>query len=382
MPAAHNIADLRAAARRRLPRLIYDYVDGGSWDEQTLGENSSDFRRIELIQRVLVDVSTRDLSTTVLGQQMKLPLIIAPTGFAGLVARDGEIKGARAAAAAGIPFCQSTVSINSLEEVRAAVPQPQWMQLYVWKERPMAQRIIDRARAAGCEVLVFTVDTVIQGKREKDLRTGFFTAGKITPSIALDFALHPLWTLEMANGPRPQFGNLKGLPGAGDDILNQAYFAARQQDQSLTWDDLTWLRNQWSGKLVVKGILGPDDARRAVDRGADGIVVSNHGGRQLDGASSTIRALPEIARAVGDQVDVLLDSGIRRGQDVVKALALGAKACMIGRAWLYGLAAGGEAGVRQAIDILGSEMETTMALMGAARLTELRGNAEVVRPRF
>lgn len=377
-----SVADMRQAARRRLPHMIFEYVDGGSGNEQTAGANIADFGKVELLQRALVDVSARDLSTTVLGQKLAMPLIIAPTGFAGLVARNGEQIGAQAAEAAGIAFWQSTVSINSLEEVRSAVQQPHWFQLYFFQDRGIANDLIARAAAAACPVLALTVDGSPQGRRDRDLRAGFITASSITPRMMLDFALHPRWTLDMAKGPRPVFGNFTDLPGVANEIIAQAYFIARQTDLTVTWKDLDWLRARWKGKLVVKGIMEPEDARLAADHGADGIVVTNHGGRQLDGARSTISALPAIVDAVGDRLEVLMDGGIRRGQDVVKALALGARACLIGRPWLYGLGAAGEAGVAGVLDILRQDMATAMAFMGVTSVGQLRGNAAVARARF
>jgi len=377
-----SVADMRLRARRRLPHMIFEYVDGGAGNEQTATANIADYAKIELVQRALVNVAARDLSSTVLGQKLSMPLVIAPTGFAGIVARNGEQIGARAAEAAGIPFWQSTVSINSLEEVRGAVNAPHWFQLYFFQDRAIAGDLIDRARDQGCPVLALTVDGSPQGRRDRDLRAGFITASSITPRMLVDFALHPRWTLDMVRGPRPVFGNFTDLPGIANDIVSQAYFIARQTDLTVTWKDLDWLRARWKGKLVVKGIMEPEDARLAADHGADGIVVTNHGGRQLDGVRSTISALPAIVDAVGDRLEVLMDGGIRRGQDAVKAIALGARACLIGRPWLYGLGAAGEPGVARVLDIMRQDISIAMAFMGVTSVAQLRGNAAVARARF
>lgn len=379
---AINIDDLKRAAERRLPKVIQGYLATGAGAETTLRANQADFALIELVHKVLVDVTVRDMTTVVLGQTLKSPLILAPVGLAGLLSPHGEIAAARAAKAAGIAQCLSTVSVASLEDVTQGCGAAPWMQLYIFRDRSHAENIMARAHSAGCPVLVVTVDSAAKSRREGSMRTPFFATGRITPGVALDFALHPRWTLGMALAPRPQFGNIKGLAGAGGNILSQGRLISAQQDMSLTWATMDWVRRQWSGKLVIKGIMEADDARRAADAGADGIVVSNHGGRQLEGASSTIRALPAVIAAVGDRMEVLLDSGIRRGQDVVKAMALGARACMVGRPWLYGLAASGEDGVRQMIDILASEIETTVVQMGFTDLHALCGKTNAVRTRF
>jgi L-lactate dehydrogenase (cytochrome) len=365
---AVNLHDIRLLARRRLPHMLFEYVDGASGDEATHRANLADFAAVELPQRVLRDVGTRDLSTTVLGQKLSMPLVIGPTGFAGLMRRNGEQIGARVAQEAGIAFCQSTVSIASVEQVRAAAPAPHWFQLYIFENRTLADDLIGRAEKAGCPVLVLTVDGAPQGRRDRDLRSGFIAVNRIGPRMLWDFAKRPSWFMDIARGGMPRLGSVAGLPGAGNDIISQAYFSARQTDLTLTWKDLAWLRQRWKGKLAVKGILDPEDARACLDHGVDGIIVSNHGGRQLDGARSTVRALPAIAEAVAGRADILIDGGVRRGQDIARAVQLGAQACLIGRPWLYGLAAGGADGVRRVIEILRADLDISLAFMGQTRI--------------
>lgn len=365
---AVNLHDIRLLARRRLPHMLFEYVDGASGDEATHRANLADFAALELPQRVLRDVGTRDLSTTVLGQKLSMPLVIGPTGFAGLMRRNGEQIGNRVAHEAGIAFCQSTVSIASVEQVRAAAPAPHWFQLYIFGDRTLADDLIGRAEAAACPVLVLTVDGAPQGRRDRDLRSGFIAVNRIGPRMLWDFAKRPSWFMDIARGGMPRLGSVAGLPGAGNDIISQAYFSARQTDLTLTWKDLAWLRQRWKGKLAVKGILDPEDARACLDHGVDGIIVSNHGGRQLDGARSTVRALPAIAEAVAGRADILIDGGVRRGQDIARAVQLGAQACLIGRPWLYGLAAGGADGVRRVIEILRADLDISLAFMGQTRI--------------
>jgi L-lactate dehydrogenase (cytochrome) len=366
-----NIHDLRRAARRRLPRFLFDYVDGAAYDEKTMRWNEGAFDRVRFRHRVLADMSERRLGTAVLGAAQALPLVLAPTGFAGLLWPRGEIAAARAAAAAGIPYCLSTASICSIEEVRAASAAPFWFQLYVTKDRGITKELIARADAAGCAALVLTVDIAMRANRERDVRNRFVTRSAIGLSSWLDMALHPGWSLAMLRAPKAQFGNLAAVPGAGSGLMSQGEFVARNMDFSLNGKDLDWIRGQWKRKLVVKGVVAPEDAARVADAGADALVVSNHGGRQLDGDVPTIAALPAVVETVGGRMEVLLDSGIRRGQSVVKALALGAKACLVGRAFLYGLATAGEKGVAQAIDILRQEIDTTIAHIGIADVREL-----------
>jgi L-lactate dehydrogenase (cytochrome) len=366
-----NISDLRAAARRRLPRFLFDYVDGAAYDEKTLRWNEAAFDRWRFRHRVLRDMSERRLGASVLGAEQALPLALAPTGFAGLLWPEGEIAAARAAEAAGIPYCLSTASICSIEEVRAATKAPFWFQLYVTKDRAIAEELIARADAAQCTALVLTVDIAMRANRERDVRNRFVTRNAIGLSSWVEMMLHPAWSLAMLRAPKAQFGNLASVPAAGRGLMSQGEFVARNMDFSLDWKDLDWIRARWKRKLIVKGVADPDDAARIADAGADALVVSNHGGRQLDGDIATIEALPAVVDKVGGRLDVLFDSGIRRGQSIVKALALGAKACLVGRAFLYGLASAGEKGVAQAIDILKQEIDTTIAHIGIADVREL-----------
>ncbi len=371
-----NIHDLRKAARRRLPRFLFDYVDGAAYDEKTLRWNEEAFDRWCFRHRVLRDMSERSLGTTVLGAEQALPLALAPTGFAGLLWPQGEIAAARAAEAAGIPYCLSTASICSIEEVRAATKAPFWFQLYVTKDRGITRDLIARADAAGCPALVLTVDIAMRASRERDVRNRFTTRNVLGLANWIDMAMRLSWSLPMLRAPRAQFGNLASVAAAGRGMTSQGEFVARNMDFSLNWKDLDWIRGQWRRKLVVKGVVAADDAARIAEAGADALVVSNHGGRQLDGDIPTIAALPAVVEKVGGRLDVLLDSGIRRGQSVVKALALGAKACLIGRAYLYGLAGAGERGVALAIDILKQEIDTTIAHIGVADLRELAKRRE------
>lgn len=372
-----NIEDLRKAAQKRLPRMIYDYVYGGSYDEITLKANEADFRSIGMKQKVMVDLSEDNFELELLGQKMAWPLMVAPIGFMGMTAPRGEAKAAKAAAQAGIPFIQSTMSICPLEEVAAYAGVPQWFQLYVFRDRSIVKGMLERLQAVGCPVLVLTVDLTVMGKRERDARSGFIVGHKLSGRSMLDIALHPRWALDMGLNGRPiEFGNLKELPGIGNDIMSQAHFATAQADLTLSWKDIAWVKSMWPGKLVLKGIMTPEDAREAAKLGADGIIVSNHGGRQLDGASSSIMALKEIVDAVGDEVDVLFDGGIRRGSDIAKAIAIGAKACLIGRAMVWGLAAGGEAGAAQALQMLRTEFRMATAFMGMTRYEQLLGNRD------
>jgi L-lactate dehydrogenase (cytochrome) len=370
MPAI-NIADLRLAARRRLPKTIFEFVDGGSQDEITLRRNRSDFERWAFMTRVMTDVSARDLSTTVLGTRCALPLILAPTGLAGIVRRQGELAASRAAAKAGLPYCLSTMASCTIEQIAAASPVDRWFQLYVFRDRGITRSMIDRARSSGCKALVLTVDTKVQGPRERDMRNGFTVPPKFTPLTMIDFARHWGWLLDVGLGPRVSFRNLEGTTAKNASAVSITQFIAGQYDLSVSWKDLDWFKSVWGGPVAVKGILSPADARIAVDHGADAIIVSNHGGRQLDGAVSAIRALPDVVDAVQGRAEVILDGGVRRGSDIVKALALGARACMTGRAWLYGLAAAGEAGVERAITILREEMDLCMTLLGRTTIPEL-----------
>lgn len=366
--------DYRELARRRLPRQFFDYLDGGAYDEATMRGNVEDFRKVLLRQRVLRDISNIDLRAEVLGQKLAMPVILGPVGLAGMFAPRGEVQAAQAAEAAGVPFCESTVSICSIEEVRVKTTAPFWYQLYVMRDRGYARELLQRAQAAACPVLVFTVDLAVVGARYRDVRNGMTGVrgplGKLAK--AWDFVSHPSWALGMALQGKPLvFGNLvNALPQAQSLPAFRAWVNA-QFDPAVTWKDLAWLRENWPGKIVVKGILDADDARTAADIGFDGVVVSNHGGRQLDGVPSSVSALPAIVDAVGDRVDVLMDGGVRSGLDVVKALALGAKACIVGRAWAYALAGDGGRGVAHVLHILRKEMEVAMALTACTGLHEI-----------
>jgi L-lactate dehydrogenase (cytochrome) len=367
---AVNIQDLRRRAQRRLPKPVFDFIDGGAQDERTLAANCADFSGIRFLPRQLVDVSTRRTDVRVLGQDLALPIILGPTGLTGMFGPGGEVAAARAAAAAGVGYCLSTMATTSIETM-VQTAKGFWFQLYVQRDRAVTRSLVERAQAAGCPVLVLTTDTVVQGNRERDMRNGFTVPLKLTPGRALDFARRPGWVWRMASGPPITFANLVSPGQSQLNFLSVAQHAARQFDQSLNWKDVEWLKSIWPGKLVIKGILSPDDARRAADHGADAVIVSNHGGRQLDDVPSTITALPRIVDAVGAHLDVLIDGGIRRGSDVVKALALGARACLIGRAFLFGLAAGGEAGVGRCLQIFADEIDRVQALVGAPVLRDI-----------
>lgn len=366
-----NITDLREKARARLPRAIFDYADRGSYEEITLRANRRDLEALRFRQRVMVDVSTRLLGTTVVGQPMTIPVGIAPTGLAGLFYRDGEIQGARAAEAFGVPFCLSTMSICSIEDVRAAVARPFWFQLYVMRDRGFTRSLIEHALAAQCSALVLTVDLQVQGQRHRDIKNGLHVPPRLTGRNMLNVMGKPGWALGVLRGKRRTFGNLTGQIHGTGNLDTLARWISEQFDASLSWKDIDWVRGQWPRKLIVKGILDADDACSAVAAGADAIVVSNHGGRQLDGASSSISVLPEIVRAVDGRAEILFDGGVQSGQDVLKALALGARAVLIGKAFLYALAAGGEQGVAIALHILSRELATSMALVGATDVQRL-----------
>src|SRR5712672_3585183 len=354
---ATNTEDLRQIARRRIPRALFDYVDRGSYDEVTLRSNRSDLDAIRLRQRVLVDVSNVSLATSLLGEAVSMPVAIAPTGMAGLIHGNGEMLGARAAEAAGTKFCLSTMSICTIEDVREAVQKPFWFQLYVFRDRGFSESVIERARAANCSALFVTVDLPMRGQRHMDIKNGLTVPLRISLRNVLDVATKPAWAMSVLRARRRGFGNVEAFLKGRGGIMASGSWANENYDRSLNWRDVDWVRSLWPGKLVLKGVLDVEDAKTAASAGVDGIVVSNHGGRQLDGAHSTIRVLPDIASAVGDRIEVLFDGGIRSGHDVLKALARGAHGCLIGRAYLYGLAANGEAGVRQALDIIRAELE-------------------------
>jgi len=364
MPLIQSIDDLRKMARRRIPRVIFDYADGGSYQERTLRANAADLDALSFRQRVMVDVSSTSLATTVLGTEISMPLAIAPTGLAGLFHADGEILGARAAAAFGIPFCLSTMSICSIEDVRAATGRPFWFQQYLMRDRGFNQALIDRAIAAQCSALMLTLDLPLLGERWRDARNGLSIPPRLSLCNAWDVASKPAWAMKVLFGKRRTFGNLVGHIKGATGVLNLAEWTHSQFDPSATWRDVEWVRSRWPGRLILKGIMDAEDARLALTAGADAVVVSNHGGRQLDGAPSTISVLPEVVAAIDGRCEVLFDGGIRSGQDIAKALALGARAGLIGKSFLFALAAGGEAGVNRALCILRDELRVTLALTG------------------
>jgi L-lactate dehydrogenase (cytochrome) len=365
------IEDLRLLHKRNVPKAFFDYADRGSYSEDTLRANHDDLQQIKFRQRVLVDVSRRDLSTTILGEPSKLPLILAPVGLLGMQYGDGEIHACRAAQAAGIPFTQSTMSICSIEDIAAAVDKPFWFQLYVMKDRGFIKALIERAIAAKCSALVLTVDLQVNGQRHQDIKNGMSVPPEWSLSKLVDFATKPAWVSGVLRGKRRTFGNLMGHLKGTEDITALSTWINSQFDTTLNWKDVEWIRSIWPGKLILKGILDVEDAEIAAKSGAQALVVSNHGGRQLDGAPSSIEVLPEIVDAVGSQIEILFDGGIRSGQDVMRAVALGAKSCMIGRAYAYGLGAGGQAGVAKAIDLIAKELETTMGLCGVNTIAEI-----------
>ncbi len=365
------IEDLRDLARRRVPRAFFDYADSGSYSEGTLRANRTDLEKIMLRQRVLVDVSGRSQETTILGEKVSVPLILAPVGLTGMQHGDGEILAAQAAKESGIPFTLSTMSICSIEDVAAGTRKPFWFQLYVIKDRSFSKDILERAQKAGCKTLVLTVDLQVLGQRHRDIKNGMTVPPEIRIANLIDIATKPAWALSVLKGKRKTFGNLAGHVKGMDNVNSLGAWIQSQFDPALSWKDVEWIKSIWPGKLVIKGILDVDDARTAVKLGADALVVSNHGGRQLDGAPSSISALPRIADAVGSDLEVMFDGGIRTGADIMRALALGAKSCMIGRAYAWGLGAGGKAGVKRAIEILQKELDVTMALTGKNTIAEI-----------
>jgi len=372
LPVITSIEDLKRIHRRRTPRMFYDYAESGSYTEQTFRENTSDFAQIRLRQKVAVDMTNRTLAGTMIGQPVTMPVALAPVGFTGMQSADGEIKAARAAEAFGVPFTLSTMSICSIEDVAEHTTTPFWFQLYAMRDQDFLRRIIDRAKAANCSALVVTLDLQILGQRHKDLKNGLSAPPKLTPSTLLNLATKWGWGLEMLRTKRRFFGNIVGHANGVGDASSLMSWTAEQFDPQLDWGKIAAIRDMWGGKLILKGILDADDARLAAEFGADAIVVSNHGGRQLDGALSSIRMLPQIVEAVDGRCEVWLDSGIRSGQDVLKALALGAKATMIGRAWVYGLGAMGQAGVTKALEVIRKELDISMALCGERDVARLR----------
>ncbi len=369
MPIITNIEDLRVLAQKRVPRMFYDYADSGSWTESTYRANSSDFAHIKFRQRVAVNIENRNLETTMIGQKVSMPVAIAPTGLTGMQHADGEILAARAAEKFGIPFTLSTMSICSIEDVAAHTSAPFWFQLYVMRDRDFISRLIERAKAARCSALMLTLDLQVLGQRHKDIRNGLSAPPKPTLANIINMMTKPRWCLGMLGTPRRGFGNIVGHAKSVSDMSSLSAWTAQQFDPRLSWNDVEWIKKQWGGKLIIKGILDAEDARLAADSGADALIVSNHGGRQLDGAPSSISALPAIVDAVGDRIEVQMDGGIRSGQDVVKALALGAKGVYLGRAFLYGLGAMGEAGVSTCLEIIRKELDLTMAFCG---MTDVR----------
>ncbi|WP_309626245.1 alpha-hydroxy acid oxidase [Methylibium sp.] len=358
------IEDLRLLAQRRVPRMFYDYADSGSWTEATYRANQGDFERIKLRQRVAVNLEGRSLATTMIDQPVAMPVAIAPTGLTGMQHADGEILGALAAEKFGIPFTLSTMSICSIEDIAAYTQAPFWFQLYWMRDREFMQALIERARAARCSALVLTLDLQVLGQRHKDLKNGLTAPPRPTLANLVNLATKPRWCLGMLRTRRHGFGNLIGHAKGVSDMTSLGAWTKEQFDPKLDWSDVAWIKQQWGGKLILKGIMDAEDARLAADSGADALVVSNHGGRQLDGAPSSIAALPAIADAVGQDIEVWMDGGIRSGQDVLKAVALGARGTMIGRAFLYGLGAMGEAGVTKALELIANELDITMAFTG------------------
>jgi L-lactate dehydrogenase (cytochrome) len=372
MPVIASIPDLKALHRRRTPRMFYDYCESGSWSEQTFRDNVDDFAQIRFRQRVAVDMSGRSLASTMLGEPVSMPVALAPIGSLGMQHADGEILAARAAARFGVPYTLSTMSVCSIEDVREHAPEkPFWFQLYVMRDTGFVDAIIERARAAQCSALVLTLDLQILGQRHKDLKNGLSTPPKLTLPNMIDMARRWRWSMGMAGTPRRTFRNIVGHAKDVGDIARLSHWANEQFDPSLDWSKAARIRDKWGGKFVIKGILDPEDAEAAVAIGADAIVVSNHGGRQLDGALSSIRSLPAIVRAVKGRAEIWLDGGIRSGQDVLKALALGADATLIGRAYVHGLGAMGEEGVTRSLEVIAKEMDTTMALLGRRRVQDV-----------
>ncbi|MEW6706678.1 MAG: alpha-hydroxy acid oxidase [Pseudomonadota bacterium] len=371
MPVITTIEDLRVLARKRVPRMFYDYADSGSWTESTYRANESDFQRIKFRQRVAVNMEGRTVRTQMIGQEVAMPVALAPTGLTGMQHADGEILAARAAEWMGVPFTLSTMSICSIEDVAAHTKAPFWFQLYVMRDRDFIERLIARAQAAKCSALMLTLDLQILGQRHKDLKNGLSAPPKPTLANMINLATKPRWCLGMLGTRRRQFGNIVGHVKGVADMSSLSAWTAQQFDPRLNWGDVEWIKKRWGGKLILKGIMDAEDAKLAADSGADALVVSNHGGRQLDGAPSSITALPAIAEAVGSRIEVWMDSGIRSGQDVLKAVALGAKGTLIGRPFLYGLGAMGEAGVRTALEIIHKELELTMAFCGRTDIRQV-----------
>jgi isopentenyl diphosphate isomerase/L-lactate dehydrogenase-like FMN-dependent dehydrogenase len=377
LATAASVADVRALASRRVPRMVFDFADGAAEDEVTMRANAAAFDRVFLAPRGMVDVTARDLSVTVLGERLAMPVVLGPTGMAGLQHPGGEVAAARAAVAAGTAFTVATPASHAVGDVARAAGRPVWFQLYAWGDRGLTGELVRTARAAGCTTLLLTIDTPVVGRRLRDLRGGMSLPPRITPANARDVALHPFrwarWTAQLRSGPGVQLGNLRGLDAApADSAVGVAAWLNQLFNPAQSWADVEWLRSEWGGKLAIKGVMHPSDAVRARELGADAVIVSNHGGRQLDGAAPTLDVLPSVADALaGSEVEVLLDGGVRRGTDVLKALALGARACLIGRPWLWGLAAGGERGVTRVLELLREELDLALALVGCPRAADV-----------
>lgn len=375
-----EIADLKELARRRVPKMFFDYADSGSFTQSTYQANEDDFKKIKLRQRVLVDMTNRSLATTMIGEKITMPVALAPTGLTGMQHADGEMLAAQAAESFGVPFTLSTMSICSIEDVASVTSKPFWFQLYVMRDRDFVKNLIERAKAAKCSALVLTLDLQILGQRHKDLRNGLSTPPKFTPHHLWQMATRPGWCLKMLSTKRRTFRNIAGHAKNVTDLSSLATWTAKQFDPQLNWNDVEWIKKQWGGKLILKGILDVEDARMAVKTGADAIVVSNHGGRQLDGACSSISMLPQIIDAVGEQIEIHLDGGIRSGQDVLKARALGARSTFIGRPFLYGLGAMGKEGVTKALEIIRNELDISMALCGKRDIETIDSSILQVNP--
>lgn len=374
MSVITTVEDLRVLARRRVPRMFYDYADAGSWTESTYRANETDFAAIKFRQRVAVNLADRSTRSTMIGQEVAMPVALAPTGLAGMQRADGEILAARAAEKFGVPYTLSTMSICSIEDVAANTSKPFWFQLYVMKDRAFIERLIDRARAAGCSALVLTLDLQVLGQRHKDIRNGMSAPPKLTVANMLNFMSKPAWCMGMLGTRRRGFGNIIGHASAVSDMSSLSAWTSQQFDLTMSWDDVAWVKQRWGGKLIIKGIMDVEDARLAAASGADALIVSNHGGRQLDGAQSSIGALPSIVEAVGKQIEVHMDGGVRSGQDVIRALALGARGVYIGRPFLYGLGALGEEGVTRCLEIIRHELDLTMAFCGLRQVGQVSNN--------
>ncbi len=371
MPSITNIEDLKRLHERRVPRMFFDYAESGSWTEQTFRENTSDFEKIRLRQRVAVDMTGRSTASQMIGEDVVMPVALAPVGLTGMQHADGEMKAARAAETFGVPFTLSTMSINSIEDVAGFTSKPFWFQLYTMRDTDYVSRLIQRAKDAKCSALVITLDLQILGQRHKDIKNGLSAPPKLTPKSIANLATKWAWGIEMMTAKRREFGNIVGHVQGISDTSSLSTWTAEQFDPSLDWDKIAKLKEEWGGKVILKGILDAEDAKMALKVGADAIIVSNHGGRQLDGALSSIRVLPSILDAVGSEIEVHMDGGIRSGQDVLKALALGAKGTYIGRAFIYGLGAMGQQGVMQALEVIHKELDTTMALCGETQVGDL-----------